>query len=232
LRVPASSKELPAVLAELVRLPKGSPQGPAGGKKAFKAEYKETLSGIAKAYTEAKSPLIIAGDRLSERPEAGLQEMLALAGAISGGAPIVVLKPSVNSAAAWRLGIAARRPQSHTGAGLLLLGDEHGNGLKAWVKEKTAPSFLTVITPYFDPALASIAHVLLPSPLWMEEDGSYTSLEGAQIHLKPGVLDPPSGVLRTWETLQRLFVHKSGRSSKNWESIRADAEKLLETFQS
>jgi formate dehydrogenase major subunit len=233
LLVPAPGKDLPGVLSELGRLLQGDVPKSPGGKKGLKAEYKNALALIAQAYTQAKSPLIIAGERLSDSNNGGLKELLDLAGAVSGGAPTVFLKPSVNSSAAWRLGIASRQVQeNYTGAGLLLLGDEYGDALKNWVKARTAPSFLTVITPYFEQAVASIAHVLLPKPMWMEEDGSYTSLEGAQIDLKPRVLDPPAGVLRTWEILQKLFIHKSGRQGKNWESIRADADKLLETFQS
>jgi NADH dehydrogenase/NADH:ubiquinone oxidoreductase subunit G len=231
--VPSAPKDLPSVLATLRLLLEGDAQNMLRVKKGGKPEHRRLLESIARAYAEAKSPLIIAGERLSATPGSGLSELFAVAGAVSGGAALVLLKPSVNSPAAWRLGIASpHTPGDSSGAGLLLLGQEHGDLLGAWAKGRTAHDFLAVITPYYDPFLASIAHVMLPKPLGLEEDGSYTSMDGAQIHFKPRVLDPPAGVLRTWEILQRLFIHKSGRVQvKNWESIRAEAEKLLETFQ-
>ncbi|RJQ67292.1 MAG: 4Fe-4S dicluster domain-containing protein [Desulfobacteraceae bacterium] len=237
--LPVAEEELRAVLFTLCVMVDGTRSVASQGKYLLKAEQQTVLNHIAQTYGAAASPLILAGEKLTGRKAAGgLAELFKLlriksAAPAGAGAGLVLLKPSVNSAAAWRLGLASPQgPNEFAGAGLLVLEDEQGENLDTCLKSRTAPDFLAVVTPYYDPGLASAAHVLLPRPLWLEEDGSYTSPDGAETLFKPGVLDPPAGVLRTWEILQGLALRKGGAGqARNWESLRADAGKILEALQ-
>ncbi|MBI5551659.1 MAG: molybdopterin-dependent oxidoreductase [Desulfobacterales bacterium] len=187
----------------------------------------DTLDPIAARFVAAKTPLILAGPQVTHpRAAAALGDLLKIAGQ---GASIAFLKPSVNSAAAWRLGVASQQPQAQAaGGGLLILGEEGSGALRSLLKGGTAPDFLAAITPYRTPALAEIAHVLLPRPLWLEEDGSYTSMEGGEIVYKPRVLAPPAGVKSTWETLREFFrCFDSPYADSRWDDVRAKADRIL-----
>ncbi|MFZ1983257.1 MAG: molybdopterin-dependent oxidoreductase, partial [Desulfatitalea sp.] len=226
--LPVEEKDLTSVLSLLTSMA-GPSATPAKGKSALPSEHQAALQRIAQAYAAAQAPLIIAGS-----PDAkALTELYKLVRtnqtATGQSAALVVLTPSANSAGAWRLGVAARHAPSNTArGGLLLLGEERGEALRPWQKGAPAPDFLAVITPYFDSALAEIAQVLLPRPLWLEEDGSYTGMDGAQIFFKPKVLDPPKGVKPTWEILQDLAqgIDAPG-AARSWQDIRTKAEQLL-----
>jgi formate dehydrogenase major subunit len=187
----------------------------------------DTLTQIAARFVAAKAPLILAGPHLTHpRAAAALLDLFRIA---AQGDSIAFLKPSVNSAAAWRLGVAAQQPPSHSaGGGLLILGDEDSGALRFLLKGGTAPDFLAVISPYRTPVLAEIANVLLPRPLWLEEDGSYTSMEGAEIVYKPRVLAPPTGVKSTWEILREFFRSiDSPYADSRWDDLRAKADRIL-----
>jgi formate dehydrogenase major subunit len=212
-------KQLPAVLGGLA--------AKIAARRQAASAPPDTLDPIAARFVAAKTPLILAGPRVTHpRAAAALGDLLKIAGQ---GASIAFLKASVNSAAAWRLGVASQQPQAQAaGGGLLILGGEGSGALRSLLKDGTAPDFLAVISPHRTPALAEIAHVLLPRPLWLEEDGSYTSMEGGEIVYKPKVLAPPTGVKSTWETLRELFRHiDSPYADSRWEDVRAKADRIL-----
>jgi formate dehydrogenase major subunit len=231
--LPVEENDLPAVLA-LLGGKAGASAKPAKGKPVLSSEQHAALQRIAQAYATAQAPLIFAGSHPSGSAAAkGLAELYKLV-RVKEGRPgqntaLVVLKPSANSAGAWRLGVAARSvPINTAGGGLLLLGEERGEALGPWQKGAPAPDFLAVITPYFDTALAEIAEVLLPRPLWLEEDGTYTGMDGAEIFFKPKVLDPPKGVKPTWEILNDLAQRiDAPGAARSWQEIRTKAGQLL-----
>jgi formate dehydrogenase major subunit len=211
--------QLPATLSALATKVAAREQDAAAGR--------DTLTGIAGRYIAAKAPLILAGPHVTHpQAAAALRDLFKIAGQ---NASISFLKPSVNSAAAWRLGVAAQQTSTQAAqAGLMILGDDGRLALTALQKGGAASDFLAIISPYRTSALSEIAHVLLPRPLWLEEDGSYTSMEGAEIVYKPRVLAPPAGVKSTWETLRELFrCIDSPYADSRWDDIRAKADRIL-----
>jgi len=214
-----ADKELPVALSGLAtRIAAWDPAG---------AVQPDTLTRIAERFTSAKAPLILAGAHITHpQAAAALGDLFKIAGP---HASIVFLKPKVNSTGAWRLGVAAQHPQSHTkSGGLLILNGEGSGALRSVLEGGTAPDFLAVIAPCRTPALAEIAHVLLPRPLWLEEDGSYTSMEGGEIVYKPRVLAPPAGVKSTWEILRELLKGiDSPYADSRWDDVRAKAGRIL-----
>lgn len=233
LRVP--DEDLAAVLSSLCALVDGAHAMSAEGKYLLKTEQRAILNQIVQACAAARSALIIAGEGLTSPSAASalgeLVKLVRIKAADSGDVSLVVLKSAVNSAAAFRLGIPSPEAQTdYTGAGLVLLGDEQGDDLGQWLQSRIAADFLAVITPYFDPGMAARANLMLPKPLGLEEDGSYTTSDGAETIYKPKVLDPPDGVLRTWEILQKLTTRMDTAPVKNWDVIRADTGKILEAL--
>ena len=63
----------------------------------------------------------------------------------------------------------------------------------------------------------------------MEEDGTYTSLDGREIAYKQRILEPPEGVQRSWRTLLTL-ANLSGVASdvKTWNDLRDKVEQEIE----
>jgi NADH dehydrogenase/NADH:ubiquinone oxidoreductase subunit G len=217
--LPVEAEQLPATLGALAAR--------IGARDPGASDRNDPLAGIAARFKAAQAPFILAGPQVTHpKATAALRDLFKIAGQ---RASISFLKPSVNSAAAWRLGVAAQRPQSGAaGGGLMILNDEGNEALRSVLKGGTAPEFLAVMSPHHTPALAEIAHVLLPRPLWLEEDGSYTTMEGGEIVYKPRVLEPPSGVKSTWEILRELFRSiDSPYADGRWEDVRAKADRIL-----
>lgn len=222
---------LPSVLGALA----GKVATPADstGPSALTPEQNDTLDAVARAYISATSPLILAGTHLTEPAAGALQDLFRIARskeALMGQSALVCfLKPATNSMAAWRMGVAARQQQhGSVQGGLLLVDDEQDLALTALKALQPVPRFLAVISPYFNAALAEVTHVMLPKPLWWEEDGTYTSMDGTEQIYKPKVLDPPAGIPCTWEILQGLArrIDAPG-AGKGWEDIKIRAEQLL-----
>jgi len=169
--------------------------------------FEETVQ----AFAEARQPLIIVGEELTRRGDpACLSDLFRLAH-LKSTAPsdhlgLILLKPSGNSGGAWRLGLPSlQKPgvKERARAGILLLAGERfldplmGERLKEM-------DFLAVLTPYVPEDLGSKANVLIPTPLWTEERGAFTSLDGGEISCMERILLPPKGVRDTWHTLQSL----------------------------
>ncbi|MBL7175027.1 MAG: molybdopterin-dependent oxidoreductase [Desulfobacteraceae bacterium] len=174
-------------------------------------EAKKVFHGVVDTFIGSENPLIIAGEELTGlNNSSGLLDTANLT-LLKGLLPadtlrLIILKPYGNSVGAWKLGISSAKEMSdnvNSKGGLMLLGGEEIsdpdildilNGL----------DFLAVISPYFPESLAHKAHLFIPSPLWMEEDGTYTSLDGREIALKKKVLNAPDGVKDSCETLMAL----------------------------
>ncbi|MDA8138221.1 MAG: molybdopterin-dependent oxidoreductase [Desulfobacteraceae bacterium] len=211
-----------------------SPAKEGKAKSSLSAQQQAEIDRIARAFISAKSPLILAGQHLTGPDSAGtLQDLFRIARSkepLTGkSAMISFLKPEGNSMAAWRLGVAARLAKpGKAQAGVLIVDGDPDEVKAALAGLRPAPKFLAVITPYFNSVLAEMAQVMLPSPVWMEEDGSYTSMDGAESVFKPKVLDAPKGVKNTWEILQALGQRIDAPGvGKRWEDIRAKAAQLL-----
>lgn len=168
------------------------------------------------AFATAQNPLILAGEGLTGLKDvSGLQDTLNLA-LLKGFLPenvlrLMILKPQGNSAGAWQMEVCS--PQEPGGsnewkAGLLLLSGEE-KITEGFADQMGRMGFLGVITPYFPETLAQRAHIILPIPLWMEEDGTYTSLDGRETIFKKGILAPLEGV-GTCQSLLSTLAQKAG----------------------
>ena len=197
---------------------------------------KRNFYGMVEAFLDSKNPLLMVGETLTGAEDAsGLHHAMELAllkGALPKGTlRLIILKPHGNSAGAWKLGLCSgedKPDRALSKRGLVLLGEE-----------KDAPAsildglgeldFLAVLTPFFPDAIAEKAHVLIPKPFWMEEDGTCTSLDGREIAYKQRILEPPEGVQRSWRTLLTL-ANLSGVESdvKTWNDLRDKVEQEIE----
>jgi predicted molibdopterin-dependent oxidoreductase YjgC len=89
--------------------------------------------------------------------------------------------------------------------------------------------FLAVLSPYFPETLADKAHVLMPKPLWMEEDGTYSALDGCEIAYKKKVLNAPSDIKDSWHTFS-LLAERIGFHSefKSWKDLAEEAQRRIQ----
>jgi formate dehydrogenase major subunit len=62
--------------------------------------------------------------------------------------------------------------------------------------------FMVVQSSYMSP-LVQKANVVLPSPIWTEIGGNYTTLDGTLIFASR-LINPPDGVKADWETISEI----------------------------
>jgi predicted molibdopterin-dependent oxidoreductase YjgC len=191
---------------------------------------------VARLILQSENPIILAGDHaLSHGDPSVLTSLKALA-LVKGLLPhntlkLLILKPHGNEAGALKLGLS---PYTGLGrsvpwrAGLLLLSGEdiQDPSLLAHLKKV---EFLAVIGPYFFETLGHSAHVLIPKPVWLEDEGTYTSVDGREFGYKPRVLQPPDGVRPSWESMLNLARHTAYRSRIScWEDLRSQTTKAMQ----
>ena len=165
----------------------------------------------AAVFAKSINPLVIAGEELAAQEATDSMLALMKLAELKDLMPqdtlrFMTLKPCGNSTGAWNLKLASEKGLGENGAwkaGLLLLGSEDVPEAEALYK-LDGVEFLAVISPYFHETLAEKAHVFIPKPLWTEEDGSYTSLDGLTASLKKKVVQPPEGVKETCQTMLEL----------------------------
>ncbi|MBW1779408.1 MAG: molybdopterin-dependent oxidoreductase [Deltaproteobacteria bacterium] len=166
---------------------------------------------IARSIAAAGNPLFITGEGLIAGDDgAGFTSIVRLA-RLKGLLPdavlrLILLKPFGNSSGAWKLKVAsAAEPapmERGTSCVLFLAGEQVSD--PDLLERLTGIGFLTVISPYIPESLIDKADVFIPSPMWMEEDGTFTSLDGFETGYKKRVLEPPPGVWDSWQILSAL----------------------------
>jgi formate dehydrogenase major subunit len=172
---------------------------------------RKSFDAMVAAFVRSTSPFIMAGEGVTGLKDLGaFRDAVRLArakGDKSGYAQrLMVLKPSGNSAGAWKLGLFGNgKPRKWKGG--MVLADRVSDADSPVLSGLGALEFLAVMSPYFPEGLADKAHVLIPKPLWTEENGSFTSLNGAEVVFKRKILDPPEGVMDSWEILKALADH-------------------------
>jgi predicted molibdopterin-dependent oxidoreductase YjgC len=103
----------------------------------------------------------------------------------------------------------------------MMLDDENLEGLPI-LDQLKGLDFLAVITPYFPEALKDVAHILIPRPIGLEEDGTYTSLDGQEIRTLYAILRRPKEVSESWQTLLALMQRTDFHPSyARWKDISA-----------
>lgn len=212
--IPVSREKAPA----LIRLMRQKIRGPADEKPdKYPGLYEAQIplfQEMVNAFVHARSPVVITGEGFTGPGSAGvLTDLMALAMPGQGGAGsgFILLKPFGNSAGAWKLEIpspARPCPERPYRAALVMLSGEEDDAALLTGPAGTS-GFLAVITPFFPENLAERADLLIPAPFWMEEDGTYTALDGRKTFLKKRLMDPPQPVGTTREILSAL-AQKAG----------------------
>ena len=198
-------------------------------------DAKNAFYEIVKAFINSKNPMLIAGQELTT-----LKSFGGLSGAVylallknllpDNSLRLIILKPQGNSAGALKLGISSNEEitskDKWKGGLVLLAGEEILD--PGMLDSLNGLDFLGVITPNFQKGLADKAHVFIPKPLWMEEDGTYTSLDGFETAYKKKVINAPKGIQDTWQTLFSL-AEKTGLHPdfKTWNDLCKKAEEAI-----
>jgi NADH dehydrogenase/NADH:ubiquinone oxidoreductase subunit G len=190
---------------------------------------------IARSVAEAANPIFITGEGLIAGDDgSGLNSMIRLArlkGLLPGSAlRLIVLKPFGNSAGAWSLGVASDAEPASRGTMTACLLFTAGEQIADpdLLERLTGLDFLAVISPYVPESLIDKADVVIPCPLWLEEDGTYTSLDGCETEYKKKVIEPPSGVRDSWQILSALAKRTGSRLDfETWNDLCKAAQEQM-----
>ncbi len=201
-------------------------------KAGLDADAVKAFHEVTEALSRSANPLFLTGEKLTgiEDPSA-LAEVMRLAEG-KGLYPeqvlrLIILKPCGNSAGAWKLGISS--PEKPAGknkwkCGLILL-NELDDAYPAALEGLSPAGFIAAISPYFPERLADKVHVLIPKPCWLEEEGTYTSLDGSETAYKQKVLQAPKGVKDSWQVFSGL-AERVGYipGYRSWQKLSQKAE--------
>lgn len=185
-------------------------------KLALDSNSKKSFHETVNAFATSKNPLVVTGEGLTGLKETSelhdIMNLVLLKGVVSENVlRIIILKPYGNSTGSWRLKIPSTKEVPHKkkwkGGLLLLSGEEEAT--HDFLDNMGDINFLAVVSPFFPQFLARKADIIIPNPLWMEEDGTYTSLDGRETIFKKKVIFPPDGVRNTRSVLYAL-AGKSG----------------------
>jgi len=190
---------------------------------------------MARTVMEAANPLFITGNGLIDSADGsginGLVQLSRLKGLLPGSAlRLVILKPFGNSSGAWKLGLASESAppsgKAVTACVLFLAEEEVLN--PDLLDRLTGLDFLAVISPYVPESLIDRIDVLIPCPMWLEQDGTYTSLDGTETGYKNKVIEPPSGVRDSWQVLSALAERIGFRPDfETWNDLCKAAQKQM-----
>jgi formate dehydrogenase major subunit len=205
-------------------------------KTGLEEEERKAFKAMVNSFCDAKAPMIVAGDWVTGLGDCKCLKYLMHLALLKDLLPestlrLVILKQNGNSSCAMKLGLWTDRKkiaEKRWERGLILLTGEEDISKTRLPELLSECKFLAVITPYFHEAISDKAHILIPRPLWLEEEGTYTSLDGRKIEKTVRVLDPPPGVKSTWETLvtlaQRTDFHPD---FDTWEALSAKVRDQL-----
>jgi NADH dehydrogenase/NADH:ubiquinone oxidoreductase subunit G len=195
----------------------------------------KALKSAAERFGRAQRPLIISGQALTGHSDPSLlADVIRLARSKGldpeGRMRLVILKPFGNSAGAWKLGIASlteRSSKEQLKGGLILLSDASEAG--GLLSDAAIPSgFVAAFSPYFTEALADMAEVLIPKPVFLEDVGTYTSLDGLEISYKRKVLQRPETLKDSWAVLSALSQRVGFRPRyATWQELSRMAEREI-----
>lgn len=151
------------------------------------------LDEAVKVCQGSAAPVVIYGDDVSKTDARRLTTLV-------GKARFIPLFPASNGYRARELGLDNTLSANGVKVLYLLLGD--GEPTEEVVREARRAAFLVVHAAY-QSAATDVADVVLPAPLWYEQEGSFTALDGRRVVVKPAVT-APDGVLAEVAVLARL----------------------------
>jgi len=196
----------------------------AGDKSKFSADFKDIdvkkagkdlgidIHDITKAahlLAESKNTIIIYGSGILEYKDADLVATILNLAALSGEkAGVISLKRYGNSRGAWELGLGNTRVSVTSdlakgkAKGLyLLLADDLAES-QALADSLKGVEFTVVQASYLSPATAT-ADIVLPSLLWTESKGSYTTVDGISKKTAP-LVKAPADIKTDADTLKEV----------------------------
>ncbi|UCG82883.1 MAG: molybdopterin-dependent oxidoreductase [Dehalococcoidia bacterium] len=151
----------------------------------------------------AEKPVLIYGEGVinqkNTRIIARLLDLANVAG--KDGINVISLKPRGNSRGAWDLGIASQKEVSKGKLVYMLVGDDEVD-TDYWIDQLNQAEFVIIQASYHSP-LIECADVVLPSPIWAEQQGSYVSLDGVKSQSKR-ILKPLRGIRSDSEIITRV----------------------------
>jgi len=167
------------------------------------------LTEAAKILGKAKRSIVVYGEGILQQQNAGLITALYKLAAVSGSKTgVISLKSKGNSRSAWDMGIANSSvsvindlAQNSIKALYLLLADDYTEA-KELLALPRGLDFLVVQSSYLPP-LVQKADVVLPSPIWTEVGGNYTTLDGVPVSASR-LINPPDGVKADWEIISEI----------------------------
>ncbi len=226
LKPPEGKKELTVKALGKAILDHGLPKA-AGDKSKFSADFKEVdvkkagkdlgidvhdITRAAQLLAESKNSIIIYGSGILEYKDADLVATILNLAALTSEKPRVIsLKRYGNSRGAWQLGLGnPRGPVSSDLAkgkakGLYLLLADDLTESQALTDSIKGVEFTVVQASYLSPATAK-ADIVLPSLLWTESKGSYTTLDGVSKKTAP-LVKAPADIKTDADTLQEVARH-------------------------
>ncbi len=151
------------------------------------------LDEAVKICQGSAAPVVVYGGDLDK---AGARKLAALA----GKARFIPLFPGANGYRARELGLQNGIRANGVKVLYLLLGD--GELSEEAVQKARRAAFLVVHAAYKS-AATDAADVVLPAPLWYEQEGNFIALDGRKAAVKPAVA-APEGVLAEAAVLARL----------------------------
>ncbi|MGQ9674273.1 MAG: molybdopterin-dependent oxidoreductase [Chloroflexota bacterium] len=156
----------------------------------------------AKTYLAAKRPVIIYGQGATAedaRIATSLASLALLSGNFSDGRlRLLALREQANSRGALDIGFEAGEPAKAKGL-FVLAADEVAKSAPSWVD---GAEFVVVQASY-PSALTAKADVILPTPTWLETEGSFASAEG-RIRRFGRAVEPPANVKPGWAAISEL----------------------------
>ncbi|MHB8085129.1 MAG: molybdopterin-dependent oxidoreductase [Dehalococcoidia bacterium] len=199
----------------------------AGDKTKYSADFKEVeakkaaktlgmdvnyIYKAAEVLAESKNSVIIYGSGILQFKDADLvATVMNLAGLISSKPKVISLKSNGNSRGAWELGIS--NPKSSVVAELskgkikglyLLLADDLAES--ASLADSMKGIEFAVVQASYESPITARASVLLPSLLWTESNGSYTTLDGVS-KSTAAMVKGPAGIKSDADTLKGIAKH-------------------------
>ncbi|MDF1590321.1 MAG: molybdopterin-dependent oxidoreductase [Desulfobacterales bacterium] len=231
--IPVADGALPLLIGALKAGIKGSGDGGKLLEKAgLDADAVKAFHEVVKAFSDSVNPLFVVGEKLTGLEDPAVLADIASLAKQKGLYPdntlrLIILKPRGNSAGAWKMGISSSNKvpgKSKWKAGLVLLGEPDDSYLAALEGLKSA-GFVAAISPYFPESLADQVDALIPKPAWLEEEGTFTSVEGHETAYKQKTLQAPAGVMDSWEIFKNLAERVGFKPEyQSWKNLSKKAE--------
>jgi formate dehydrogenase major subunit len=114
---------------------------------------------------------------------------------------IIVLKPAINSREAWALGLANQGLNLRSLKGLYLMISD--DSPESDITEKIKDIDFKVVQASYASPVTEIADIVIPSPIWSEREGTYTTTDGRKVN-SSRVREPAPAILQDYEILARL----------------------------